>query len=205
MGQFHWEPDSYLALMRQEVPDYERLQAEAVDATHGINAHSILELGTGTGETTKRLLATHPNARLHGIDSSPEMLAVARSALAAYDTRLDLARIEDPLPEGPFDLAISALAVHHLDAADKLTLFTRMAGVLAPGGRFVLGDVVIPDDPADVATPIDGNYDKPSRVGEQLEWLTTAGLTAHIHWAHRDLAVLVADRPAEPLTSGEFP
>jgi tRNA (cmo5U34)-methyltransferase len=117
MGQFHWEPESYLALMRQEVPDYERLQAEAVDATYGINARSILELGTGTGETTKRLLAAHPNARLHGIDSSPEMLASARSALAGYDTRLDLARIEDPLPEGTFDLAISALAVHHLDAA----------------------------------------------------------------------------------------
>jgi len=51
MGQFHWNPDSYLALMRREVADYERLQAEVVDATREIDARSILELGTGTGET----------------------------------------------------------------------------------------------------------------------------------------------------------
>jgi hypothetical protein len=27
MAQFHWDPDSYLALMHDEVPDYERLHA----------------------------------------------------------------------------------------------------------------------------------------------------------------------------------
>jgi tRNA (cmo5U34)-methyltransferase len=77
--------------------------------------------------------------------------------------------------------------------------------VLAPSARFVLADVVTPDDPADVVTPIDGDYDKPSPVGEQLEWLTTAGLTAHVHWTQRDLAVVVADRRAEPLAGGKLP
>jgi tRNA (cmo5U34)-methyltransferase len=38
-----------------------------------------------------------------------------------------------------------------------------VAGVLAPGGRFVFGDVVVPEDPADVVTPIDGVYDTPTR------------------------------------------
>lgn len=194
MGQFHWEPDRYLALMRQEVPDYGRLQTEVIQATRGVKARTILELGTGTGETTKRLLAEHPEAHLHGIDSSPEMLAVARSALGGHDTRLDLARIEDPLPRAPFDLAVSALTVHHLDAADKAALFTRIADLLAPGGRFVLADVVVPDDPADVVTPIDPDYDKPSSASDQLEWLTTAGLTVRVHWERGDLAVLVGDR-----------
>ena len=63
MGQFHWEPDSYRALMRQEVPDYERLQAELVYATRGLTPRSILELGTGTGETTRRILAALPGNR----------------------------------------------------------------------------------------------------------------------------------------------
>ena len=143
MDQFHWEPGSYLALMRREVPDYRRLQAEVVQATRGIMARTILELGTGTGETTRRLLAEHPEAHLHGVDSSPEMLAVERSALGDHDTRLDLARIEDTLPKGPFVLAVSALAVHHLDPADKPALFSRIADLLAPGGRFVLADVVV--------------------------------------------------------------
>jgi len=41
MAQFHWDPDSYLELMREEVPDYERLQDEAVSAT-GDHAGRIL-------------------------------------------------------------------------------------------------------------------------------------------------------------------
>ena len=57
-------------------------------------------------------------------------------------------RIEEPLPDGPFDLVASALCVHHLHDADKRELFGRVARVLAPGGLFVLGDVVVPVDPA---------------------------------------------------------
>jgi hypothetical protein len=49
--QFHWNPDEYLALMRAEVPDDEPLQEELVAATRGADVRSILELGTGTGET----------------------------------------------------------------------------------------------------------------------------------------------------------
>jgi tRNA (cmo5U34)-methyltransferase len=73
-------------------------------------------------------------------------------------------------------------------------MFRRVAAALRPGGRFVLGDVVIPDDPADVITPIDGVYDQPSPIDDQLGWLDHAGLDASLSWRQRDLAVLVADR-----------
>jgi tRNA (cmo5U34)-methyltransferase len=101
-----------------------------------------------------------------------------------------------PLPEGNFDLVVSALAVHHIDGAGKADLFARIAARLPPGGRFVLGDVVVPEDPADVATPIDGVYDKPSTIDDQLLWLAAAGLNAEVVWARRDLAVIVADLPS---------
>ena len=197
MGQFHWDPKSYLALMRSEVPDYERLQAQTVEATAGVHASSMLELGTGTGETASRVLAVHRGARLHGIDASSEMLSAARTALAGADAdvTLEVRRLEDRLPVGPFDLVFSALAVHHLDAAGKQDLFARVADVLVPGGRFVLADVVIALDPADALTPIDdGDYDNPSTVADQLAWLAGAGLQPTVHWSHRDLAVLIADK-----------
>jgi hypothetical protein len=44
------------------------------------------------------------------------------------------------------------------------------------GGRFVLGDVVVPDDLVDAVTPIDGVYDQPSTIGDQVRWLAAAGL-----------------------------
>lgn len=89
-------------------------------------------------------------------------------------------------------MVVSALAVHHLAAAAKADLFRRLACVLAPGGRFVLGDVVVPEDPSDAVTPLDTGYDTPSTLADQKRWLEAAGLPAHVWWVRRDLAVLVA-------------
>ncbi len=194
MGQFHFDPDSYLELMRREVPEYERLQDELVAATRGVPAETILELGVGSGETARRVLDAHPGARLHGIDSGEAMLAAGRQALAGRPATLVAGRLEDPLPPGPFDLVVSALAVHHLDGPGKADLFARVAAVLGPAGRFVLADVVVPDDPADVLTPLSPDYDLPSPVADQLRWLSGAGLRPAVAWARRDLAVLVAGR-----------
>jgi tRNA (cmo5U34)-methyltransferase len=190
MGQFHWDPDAYVALVRAEVPEYERLQDEVGRATDGIAARRVLELGTGTGVTTRRVLERHPGAHLTGVDSSPEMLAAAD--LPSADLRMQ--DLRDPLPEGPFDVVFSALAVHHLDGAGKADLFKRVAAVLAPGGRFVLADVIVPEDPADVVTPLDEGFDLPDTVADELAWLRDAGLQARVSWQSRDLAVLVADR-----------
>jgi tRNA (cmo5U34)-methyltransferase len=195
MAQYHWDPDSYLALMHEEVPDYERLQEETAEAT-GTGAERLLELGTGTGETARRVLPRHPSAVLIGLDASKEMLERARSALPSKAVELRPWRLTDPLPGGPFDVVFSALAVHHLDGPGKADLFDRVAAVLAPGGRLVIGDVVVPADPSDAVTPIDGDYDKPSSVPDQLRWLTAAGLRSGVAWAHRDLAVLVGEASA---------
>jgi tRNA (cmo5U34)-methyltransferase len=190
MGQFHFHPDEYLQLMHSELPAYERLQDEAAAAS-GSGAARLLELGTGTGVTTRRVLARHPGASLVGVDASADMLAVVD--LPGADLRV--ARLQDPLPDGPFDLVFSALAVHHLDGPGKVDLFARVAAVLAPGGRFVLADVVVPDDPADATTPLSPDFDLPSRADDQLAWLGAAGLEAAVAWAEGDLAVLVALKP----------
>jgi tRNA (cmo5U34)-methyltransferase len=192
-GQFHFDPDTYLDMVVAEVPHYAELQEEVARATVGLVVQHVLELGVGTGETSARVLGVHPSAHLVGIDESAAMLARARERLRGADLRVQ--RLEDPLPEGTFDLVVSALAVHHLDGPAKADLFRRAVARVRPGGRIVVGDVIVPDDPADVITPIDGVYDKPSRVAEQLEWLREAGLQADVWWSRRDLAVLVADRP----------
>ena len=194
MAQFHFDPESYAALMAEEVPNYERLQDEIAAASRGQPAARILDLGTGTSVTAHRVLAAHRDARLVGIDESENMLAVARKALPA-ESDLRVSRLEDPLPTGPFDLVVSALAVHHLDGPGKRALFRRVAAVLAPAGRLVLGDLIIPDNPADAVTPIDGDYDQPSTLPDQLAWLREAGLAPSVTWSDRDLAVILARKP----------
>jgi len=189
--QHHFDPDAYLDMTVAKVPGYLDLQDEVARATVGVSGNEILELGVGTGETSARVLAVHPAARLVGIDESAAMIERARQRLPNADLRVQ--RLEEPLPWGSFDLIVSALAVHHLDGAGKADLFQRIAGRLRHGGRFVLGDVVLPDRPDVAVTPVDGTYDKPSRVVDQLRWLEEAGLRADVSWTRDDLVVVVAD------------
>ena len=219
-GRFHFNPASYAQMIREDIPVYDRFQDELVDAG-GHGARRILELGTGTGETARRLLARHPDAQLVGIDESASMLAAAREVLERApggassgaleevgdpgrgrgstpgpgSVELVAGRLQDPLPPGPFDLVATALCVHHLTGPEKADLFARVRAALVPGGRFVLADVVVPADPADVTIPLTPGYDKPNTVAEQLDWLAEAGFDAHVHWRSADLAVIVADTP----------
>jgi tRNA (cmo5U34)-methyltransferase len=191
VGEWEWNPDTYLAQMAAEIPGYEDLQEAVVAATTGIDRGArVLELGTGTGETALRVQALHPDARWVGIDSSEAMLARARERLPDADLRLQ--RLEDELPSGPFDLVVSALAVHHLDGAEKRELFSRVAAVLRPSGRFVLGDVVVPPAGQEGPVEIDWVMDLPDSVEDQLVWLRDAGFEAEAAGVRVDLAVFRA-------------
>lgn len=188
-----WDPTIYPSAIREEIEDYETLQSKVLEAATGREVHSILDLGTGEGETARRVLSLYPEARLHGIDSSAEMIEGARARLPMERVSLSEHDLREPLPEGPFDLVVSALAVHHLTGKEKLHLFARIANVLSPGGRFVLGDLIVPDDPADAVIQLTEGYDNPSRLDEQVTWLESAGFRAGVLWQRRDLAVITAD------------
>ena len=191
-GEWHFDAESYLAMVRSEIPTYDELQQRLADATADIAAGRILDLGSGTGVTAVNVLAGHPGATLLGVDGSPEMLSHARAVLPDA-TFLD-GPLEGPLPDGPFDLVVSAFAVHHLVSADKADLFRRIAAVLRPGGRFVLCDVVVPTEPVATPVPLEGGVDLPDRVDDQIEWLRQAGFDPTVVHLDGDLAIIRADR-----------
>lgn len=175
-AQFHWEPESYLELIRAEIPRFDELQAEAIAAIPS-PPRRVLDLGIGTGETSRRLLDAYPEAEITGLDASPEMVFRAREL--GIDVRL--ARMEDPLPDGPWDLVIAVLSVHHLRSEGKRELFRR---VRAQSRALVIGDVVA-DRPA--ITPIDPDYDFPDRAEDLAAWCG-----GEIRWQADDLAVIAA-------------
>lgn len=189
MTEFAWDPETYLQLMAQEVPDYPHLQEKLVSTTRDTPANAVLDLGIGSGLTAARILEVHQDATLVGIDANADMLAAATESLKARRSMLYQSRLQDPLPKGPFDLVVSMLAVHHLDGPAKADLFHRVAEVLTIGGHFVLADLVVPEDPNDVVTPIDGIEDVPSSLADQLNWLSATGLSTEVTWQHRDLAI----------------
>jgi len=175
-AQFHWNPDTYLEQIRGEVPRFDELQEEAVKAIPEAPGR-VLELGIGTGETTKRLLAAYPDAWVIGLDSDSNMIYRLREE---YD-ELQHARMEDPLPDGPWDLVISVLSVHHLQDDAKQTLFGRGR---EQSKALVIGDVVKAEEQV---TPIEPGFDFPDSAEELAEWCG-----GEITWTADDLAVVRA-------------
>lgn len=179
-GQFHFTPETYAEMIRADVPRYDELQRRTIEAIP-FEPDRILELGFGTAETTQRLLDRFPQTRLTGLDSSSEMVFKARQ-LGWEEMRLG--RMEDPLPDGPWDLVIGVLSVHHLDADGKRDLFRR---VREESRSLVIGDVVEVPPERRVASLTEG-FDFPSPAAEQAEWCG-----GEVVWTADDLAVVVAD------------
>jgi tRNA (cmo5U34)-methyltransferase len=138
MDRFDWTPEVYLERIRSQIPRYDELQEQAVAAIP-FAPRRVLELGMGTGETTRRLLEAHPDAWVIGLDSSPDMVFRARES---YDD-VQLARMEDPLPDGPWDLVISVLSIGELDDVQRRALFRR---VREQSHSLVIGDLFEPEE-----------------------------------------------------------
>jgi tRNA (cmo5U34)-methyltransferase len=189
-GQWHLDAKNYLAMVRAELPRYDELQDRIADVASNLPVTTVLDLGCGTGETGRRVVDRHPGASLVGVDSSADMLSVARAVLPA--ATFIQSRLEDPLPAGPFDVVVSAFAVHHLPSAAKADLFRRVVNVLSPRGRFVLCDVVLPTAPVSTPVPLEPGVDIPDSVSDQIKWLHDAGLDASVVMTDADLAILQA-------------
>lgn len=75
--------------------------------------------------------------RVIGVDSSPDMLAVARAKLPQGDWRPG--RLQElPVDDAAADLVVCALALTHVP--DLAPVFTEFARVLRPGGHLVVSD-----------------------------------------------------------------
>lgn len=107
-------------------------------------APAVLDVGAGYGAVTEEVLRAFPAARITLQDYSQPMLDRARQRLADHADRLGyvLSDLTDPSwPErvgGPFDLAVSAIAIHNLRDPEKIyACYRAIRGLLKPGGCFL--------------------------------------------------------------------
>lgn len=97
----------------------------------------ILDVGCGTGATTRVVKDARPVLWAGGLEHAP---AVAEQARAVFD-RLWVgdaaaARLEDEIAPGSLDLVLCLDVLEHM--ADPWSLVRRLSALLAPGGRLIV-------------------------------------------------------------------
>jgi tRNA (cmo5U34)-methyltransferase len=112
---------------------------------------AILDLGCGTGALSYTVLAAFPEATLVACDLAPNMIDVCRRRLARFASRAAF-RVADfgqfDLGIAAFDLVLSGLAIHHLDAHGTQALYGRIHRALRQGGIFLNRELVLGSTPA---------------------------------------------------------
>ena len=180
-------------------------------------APRILDVGAGTGIFSDVLLSRYPKAKLTLIDFAGNMLDIAKSK---FKDRADARYILDDYfthdySLDTYDIVISALSIHHLDAGSKRMFYQKVYNLLEDDGEFLNADIACLGDPetdalndelwtAFVAGNLgEGEYfdrfikskevDRPSPVSDQIKWLSEAGFqSAECVFMHLNFAVLHA-------------
>jgi SAM-dependent methyltransferase len=147
---------------------------------------AVLDVGGGYGVVTEEAVRAFPRATVTLQDYSQPMLERARERLADYRERVKyvLGDLRDPgwtrAVGGPFDLAVSAIAIHNLrDLGEIAAAYHAIAGVLKPGGAFLDYDL----------------FGLLGGVEAQMQTMREAGFAAvNCLWQQERLAILRAIR-----------
>lgn len=106
-----------------------------------IRSHEhVLDIGCGTGQTTREAARLAANGSAFGVDITVSMIARARTIAAAegvHNARFDHADAQThPFPPQHYDVAISRYGTMFF--AEPLAAFLNIGGALRPGGRLVM-------------------------------------------------------------------
>jgi trans-aconitate 2-methyltransferase len=137
-----WDPDRYLTYADERGRPF----VELVGRVDTAAPETVVDLGCGPGNLTALLAERWPEADIHGVDSSPEM--IAKATQTHPEIGFEVGDLRDWKPDAPVDVLVSNATLqwipHHLD------LLPALVAAVRPGGR--------------LAFQVPGNFDEPSHT-----------------------------------------
>jgi ubiquinone/menaquinone biosynthesis C-methylase UbiE len=115
-----------------------KFYSQVLDIANVKRGQSVLDVGCGTGSLA--IAASErvgPEAKVHGIDASPEMIERARNKAAkrrSGATFTEAVVEEMPFPDAQFDVVLCTMMLHHLPRSAREQCAREMRRVLKPGG-----------------------------------------------------------------------
>lgn len=134
----------------------------------------ILEMGTSSGHFTTGLQMAYPDAEIHGVELSKEMLEHAwRSANAnGWAWKLYQRAAEDTgFADDSFDLVCSYILLHELPESAIRAVFAEAFRVCKPGGDVLMSDVT---RFADLDKLAEWKADRGAKYGGEPHWRESA-------------------------------
>jgi len=211
MAEYRWNTspfaEGYDAAAPQIHPCYVEVQEAIVGQLVELAAAAdlplhVVDLGGGSGRLLEKVLSTLPTASATIVDQSEAFLAIAERRLAPFAGRVSfvVSRLQ---ADWPSKLAvqpsaiISTSAIHHLDPGEKQALYQEVANALGPGGLFLNGDEVRPEDEAEYQATMErwANF---MRAGMASGAIPTGFHPAAQSWIERNVV-----RFGEPKKSGD--
>ncbi len=174
----------------------------------------VLDLGTGTGNSSLAILEVFPHARLTGLDVSQKMVERIRERMKRFDYRAICGDVLGIKFKGEFDLAISSIVYHHLDDRSKARGYKKVFNALKKGGLFILADIMVAGEKKlnemltdkwsgfieykrgaeyrDGIFALDGHHHQYAALNDNLKYLKAAGFRTEVYLRKLNSAVICA-------------
>lgn len=182
-----------------------------------------INLGAGPGHLDEVLLQHFPASQATLVDQSLLLLGAARQRLAGFGDRVEYVRANLGASDwtgavsGPFDVAVSTLAVHNFGDARRIReVYADIYRLLGHGGMFLNLDYVRPSRPS--LAPLSqwvervpeaglsgrgSGQNMPGSLLEHLGWLGEAGFpNVEVFWKDMNTAVMCGIRDHLHLPDG---
>lgn len=199
-------------LLKLAMPHYDEVQSEVGKLVKAYcssliyhKAFKVLEIGPGSGITTKVLLDCDPRIKITAVDSGEKMRDAFEAKLEKWDakSRVEVVPSEiltylQTVPDKHFDVVATGFVIHNIERKTRRRLIREIYRVLVPRGLFVNGDKIVPDDPeryAEAYTTQVSAFDifETSAVNApevKKEWIEHYMVDAQPHIVYREQAAL---------------